>query len=151
MIRFASLTAATALPRRVWAIVGLALLGIADATYLTWLHYSHARAACAGIGDCEVVNSSRYATLFGVPVAAFGLGLYLVVFGLGLALAHGVGRGHLVRLGIFGLALVGFLFSMYLTYIELFVLHAICPYCVLSAVVITAILALSIPEALSTA
>jgi uncharacterized membrane protein len=132
---------------RAWAISTLAILGIAVSGYLTWIHVSGGLALCAGIGGCEQVQSSRYATLAGVPVAALGLALYAALLILSLPGAlNGGSRPGLPLLGLFGLALTGTLFSGYLTYVELFVIHAICPWCVVSAVLVTAILALVIDE-----
>lgn len=125
-------------------MVGLAALGALVAGYLTWVHYSGALALCSGAGGCEQVQASRYALVAGVPVALLGLLLYLALLGLGLGRV--LAGGHTpewVLLTIFGLALAGTLYSAYLTYLELFVIHAICPWCVTSAVLITALCALA--------
>lgn len=129
---------------RRWALLGLAALGVAVSAYLTYVHYRGALALCAGAGGCETVQASRYATMFGVPIALLGLGLYLGILALALwrALAGPAAPGA-VLLGLFGLALAGTLFSAYLTYLELFVIHAICPWCVSSAAIVTASCALS--------
>jgi uncharacterized membrane protein len=128
-----------------WGSFGLALLGVADAIYLTWIKLSHAPAAfCAPGGGCDTVNTSPYSEMAGIPVSVFGLGMYLALAAL-LALE---GRWALSRtygrLAVFGLSLTGVLYSAYLTYLELFVIHAICPYCVVSAVLITLIFALAV-------
>jgi len=119
--------------------VVLAFAGMADAAYLTVVHYADQPIVCSGIGDCELVNSSRYAEFAGVPVALLGLGAYAALAALGGA--AGV-RGDVGLLAVaWGVALAGVLFSGYLTYIELRVLEAICPYCVVSAALLTAIFA----------
>ena len=122
----------------------LAGLGALDAGYLTYIKVAHVEAICRGVGDCEAVNSSRYSEINGIPIALFGLLAYLVVLTL-LALEP---RFGLLKdngpLAIFGLALTGTLYSAYLTYVELFVIHAICPYCVASALLMTSLLVLAV-------
>ena len=128
-----------------WAMAVLAGLGALDSLYLTWVKLAHTQAICAGLGDCERVQTSVYSTLFGIPVAILGLGAYLAL--LALILFGDRLPGALAvysPLMVFGVAFVGFLFSAYLTYAEIFVIEAICPYCVVSAVLITLIWLLSI-------
>ena len=121
----------------------LAGAGAAVAAYLTWVHYSEALALCTGAVGCKQVQASRFASVAGIPVAALGLALYLGVLALALwRLLPGRARPDGALLALFGLALAGALYSLYLTYLELLVIHAICPWCVSSALLITAILAL---------
>ncbi len=112
-------------------IAGLAVLGLAIAAYLTYVHYAHVKVVCLANGGCETVQQSAYAKLAGVPVALLGLLAYASLL-LSLLLRGEGGRaaGALV-------ALVGFGFSAYLTYRELFTIKAICQWCVGSAVVMT--------------
>lgn len=120
-----------------WLSLGLAALGLLDAAYLTYIKISGAYAYCGGFGECEVVNQSRFAELWGQPIALYGAAAYVLI-GILLMLELRTGRwAELGPLGIFGVALFGTLFSAYLTYIEIAVLHAICPYCVISAIVMT--------------
>lgn len=135
--------AASPTKERALAVPLLALLGALDAAYLTWVHYSRSQAFCAGIGDCELVNTSVYAQVMGVPVALLGLGGYLLILGLGLARWR-VGASLALDLALLGLSLTGTAYSAYLTYVEFFVLGAICIWCLVSAVIITAIFALSL-------
>jgi uncharacterized membrane protein len=116
------------------AVAGLCLLGIAIAGYLTWVHYADLEPICAASGGCERVQNSDYAQLAGLPVAVLGLAGYVAILAT-LALPDERGRVA----GAF-LALVGFGFSVYLTYLELFVIDAICQWCVASAVVMTLLL-----------
>lgn len=113
----------------------LAAAGLLLSAYLTWVHFAQVAPVCVGgSGGCETVQSSRYATVLGVPVAVLGLVGYT-----GL-LFSAVLRGELgVYLG-FMIALVGTLFSAYLTYLEVFVIHAICQWCVASAAIMVAAL-----------
>jgi uncharacterized membrane protein len=116
------------------AVAVLALAGIGVAGYLTWVHYADLDPICAGGGGgCEKVQSSDYAELAGVPVALLGLIGYVAILG-SLALPGEAGRftGAL-------LAFVGFGFSAWLTYVELFEIDAICQWCVASAVIMTAL------------
>lgn len=133
--------------RRRQAIVLLALVGLLVATYL-WLYKIGVIGTLqcgTGAGSCEYVQASRYAELFGVPVALIGVLGYaaLLVVGL-LGLQPRFFAARRVRLLLVALASAGFAFTLYLTGVELFVLHAICRWCVASAGIITAIWVLSI-------
>ncbi len=122
------------------AIALLALAGLSIALYL-WLHKIGVIGDLrCGTGDCEYVQTSFYGALFGVPVAFYGVVGYALILAVALAGLQpaSLGRRWPTRL-LAALAAGGFLFTLYLTYIELFVLHAICRWCVGSAVVITAI------------
>ena len=122
------------------AIALLALAGLSIALYL-WLHKIGVIGDLqCGTGDCEYVQTSPYGALFGVPVAFYGVVGYALILAVALAGLQpaSLGRRWPTRL-LAVLAVGGFLFTLYLTYIELFVLHAICRWCVGSGVVITAI------------
>ena len=111
----------------------LALAGLAIAGYLTYVHYAGIKPRCLSSGGCETVQASRYAKLGGVPVATLGLAGYALI-----ALSV-LSRTETARLAGAGAALVGFGFSAYLTYRELFTIDAICQWCVASAVIMTAL------------
>ncbi|MCC7361615.1 MAG: vitamin K epoxide reductase family protein [Anaerolineales bacterium] len=140
----ATLAAAFAADRARWLGVLLALLGAVDSVYLTYIKYANAPVFCSGVGDCESVNNSVYSQVGGVPIALFGLGAYLLI----AALLSAENRLPVLRaygpLAVFGLALTGTLYSAYLTYVELFILRAVCPYCVISAILITGIFILAL-------
>ena len=120
------------------AIMIVCLLGIGVAGYLTYIHYAGLKVVClAGGGGCETVQASRYAKLGGVPVAVLGLIGYVSILGSTFV------RGELGRAIGVGVAFVGFCFSMYLTYRELFTIHAICQWCVASAVLMTLLVILT--------
>jgi uncharacterized membrane protein len=107
----------------------LALIGIGIAGYLTYVHYAGLKPFCvAGGGGCEKVQSSRWAELGGIPVAVLGLAGYVLILA-SLALPEELGKTVAALL-----ALVGLGFSAYLTYRELFTIHAICQWCVASAI-----------------
>jgi uncharacterized membrane protein len=111
----------------------LTLAGIAIAGYLTWVHYEGLSPVCT-TGGCERVQASSYSEIGPIPVALLGLIGYVAI------LASLAVRGDVGRAVTFMLALSGFAFSLYLTYLELFVIDAICQWCVASAVVMTALL-----------
>jgi uncharacterized membrane protein len=115
------------------AIAVLCVIGIGIAAYLTYVHYEGLKVLCLSSGGCETVQASRYAKLDGIPVAVLGLLGYIGILGT-LAI-----RGEAGRAAGFGIALVGFLFSMYLTYRELATIKAICQWCVASAIVMSAL------------
>jgi uncharacterized membrane protein len=123
------------------AIIVVALLGTLDAGYLVYVHYAKLTVLCLGgqhgHSSCETVQSSNYAKLAGVPVAVLGLVGYLVL------LASLRVRGDLGRAIGFGVTLIGFGFSMYLTYREIFTIKAICEWCVGSATFMTVLVILT--------
>ncbi|HET6448172.1 MAG TPA: vitamin K epoxide reductase family protein [Conexibacter sp.] len=123
-------------------LVVLALIGLGIATYLTYVHYRGLSPICAINEGCEKVQSSRYAKVGGVPVPLIGLVGYVAI------LASLFVRGEWARLATSGMALGGFAFSVYLTSLELFQIHAICQWCVGSAIVMTAIAVLATIRAL---
>jgi uncharacterized membrane protein len=123
----------------------LSALGIAVSCYLLTVHWGWWSAVCLGVGDCEAVNTSRFSEFLGLPVALWGIGAYATM----LALSVGIWRGialNITRPALFVVAAIGVAFSVYLTYIELFVLYEVCPWCVLSAILVTAIAVLSALE-----
>lgn len=118
-------------PRRDWLVAGLALAGLAVSAYLTWTKLTGGTALLCTTGSgCGVVQGSRYGTFLGLPTAAWGAGLYAAIGGLALR-----GLTPPRWLLAFLLSVAGVSFSAYLTYLELFVIEAVCGYCVVSAVV----------------
>lgn len=116
------------------------IIGLLDSVYLAYVKIAKAEIYCTpGLGDCDVVNASQWSTLWGIPLGiygtlAFAALLWLAVFGkrIKMLAPHS-------ELMLFAISLAGFLFSLYLTYIELFVLKAVCQWCVLSAIMMTII------------
>jgi uncharacterized membrane protein len=109
----------------------LCAAGIGISGYLTYVHYAGLQPVCGISHGCETVQTSAYATLLGIPVAVLGLITYVVIF-ISLRL-----RGERPLLASYALTLTAFAFSVYLTYRELFTIHAICSWCVSSAIVFT--------------
>ncbi|MBX3004611.1 MAG: vitamin K epoxide reductase family protein [Anaerolineales bacterium] len=124
-------------------LIGLAILGLLDAAYLTYIKVLE-DGVCAISGGCAIVNTSPYASLAGIPIAAIGAVAYLAM----LAVLWLEERNDFFAVNgsmiVFGMALIGVLYSAYLTYLELYVIHAICPFCVVSAVILVAMLVVSI-------
>lgn len=125
----------------------LAVVGICIALYLTLFKVGVIGELSCSVGACEKVNTSRWSMLFGVPVSAWGLGAYVVL--LALAIVGGTeSREDSVPIAQLLVALAGFsvLFSAWLTYIELFVINAICIWCVSSAVLWVVIFAVCLAD-----
>ena len=114
----------------------VALAGVLVAGYLTWVHYDDSALVCVMGGGCETVQKSEYAEIVGVPVAALGLVGYTIV------LALVAWDAPAARLAAATVALVGLLFSMYLLVLQLFVIDAVCVWCMANDVVIAPLLAL---------
>ena len=117
--------------------VAVALVGLAIAAYLTVVHYAGGTPVCAIAHGCATVQKSSYAELAGVPVALLGLLGYVAILG---SLA---GDGERARTVTAGLCFAGFGFSAWLTWVEVGELHAICVWCVGSALCMTALAGLS--------
>ena len=136
--------------RRIWLDrlqLLLIVAGIGIASYLTYVKLFDVKPYCAGVGNCEAVQSSPYAMLLGVPVAIWGLLSYLGLLALFLVKRFDWrGLGQLARQVTFLATLVGVMYSAYLTYLELFVIYEICPWCVASAIVMTALFVLAIVD-----
>ena len=125
------------------ASILLAVLGLLDSIYLGWVKFTGAYALCGPIGNCESVNSSQYSEIFGIPIALLGAGAYAIMIVLLLLEKRGQFWAEFASMIVFGMSLVGVLYSIYLTYIEIAVLKAICPYCVISAIILVILLLLS--------
>ncbi|MCA1640615.1 MAG: vitamin K epoxide reductase family protein [Acidobacteria bacterium] len=115
----------------------LALVGLCDAIYLTVEHLNGTTLQCSITHGCAEVLGSRYATVGGLPLAAFGAAAYFTAFSLATLAAFGYASAR--RLLTVLVALM-FLFSLWLLYLQAFVLHAFCQYCLLSASVTTLLL-----------
>ena len=118
------------------AAAAVALAGVGVAAYLTWAHYSGAAVACVRGGGCETVQHSSYAEIAGVPVALLGLVSYSAIV---LLLAW---DSENARLGAATLAFIGLLFGGYLLVLQLFVIDALCIWCLANDVLIAPALAL---------
>jgi uncharacterized membrane protein len=110
----------------------LSALGFVLAAYLTWVHFDANSLVC-GLGDCHTVQASEYASIGPVPVAVLGLGMYGVVL---LANLLALAKSHIGMMSVvvpFALLLAGSLYAVYLTWLEVAVIRAVCQWCVASA------------------
>ncbi len=118
------------------AVVVLGFLGMCVAGYLTYVHYDEDALVCT-VGGCETVQQSDYSTMLGVPIAIFGLLMFLTV--TLLALARMTDRSpipsDLATIAAWTLLLTSLLYYAYLTYIEIWELEAVCQWCVISSIV----------------
>ncbi|MEX1208334.1 MAG: vitamin K epoxide reductase family protein [Acidimicrobiia bacterium] len=131
------------------AIPLLALVGVGIAGYLAFVEIGGAEAVCGPVGDCNTVQQSDYARLFGVlPIGVAGVVGYAIVLAVWAAAKTASGRlADIASMALLGGAVIGTVFSVYLTFLEPFVIGATCMWCIASAVVITAILWSSVAPA----
>jgi uncharacterized membrane protein/thiol-disulfide isomerase/thioredoxin len=124
----------------------LSIIGLGVSGYLTYVETQAVSAVCGPIGDCNAVQSSSYARLFGVlPVGILGLiGFALILIAWLVQRLRDDKWGNYASIAIIGLALFGTLFSIYLTYLEVFVIEAVCMWCLSSAAIMTSIMLLGI-------
>jgi uncharacterized membrane protein len=128
-------------------IAVLSLVGILIALYLTLYKIGIVGNLSCTVGSCETVNTSRWATFLGLPVAAWGLAAYVALFALSLAgTSDRLASSRRISWLLVAIAGWSVLFSAWLTYLELFVIRAICIWCVTSAVILVAILVVGVVD-----
>jgi len=128
-------------------IAALALGGVGLAAYLALYKLGYIGTLACGTGGCETVQLSRWATFIGVPVSVWGVGFYLVLFLVALSgTTERFASATWVSHALLILTAWGVVFSAWLTYLELFVINAICRFCVVSAILVTVIFLVSITE-----
>ena len=134
-----------------WGLLAvLALTGMGISAYLTFTHFTEQPVACGGLGDCNTVQTSAYSEVLGIPVATLGLVFSAALLAVVLWRLTGSELAiDWAPLAMFGMTLTGVGYAVYLTYIELFVLEAICVWCVSLATVIIASLLISVVEILA--
>jgi uncharacterized membrane protein len=118
----------------------LALAGFSDAAYLTVKHFYEADAGCLLSDGCDAVLKSEFATFMGIPLAYLGLVYYLLTI-VGITAYHQTEKTNLLK-GLFLLNLGGFSFSLWLVYLQAFVLNSYCTWCLFSALVTTLLLSI---------
>jgi uncharacterized membrane protein len=125
-----------------WAIPILCAIGFVVAAYLSYVETAQVEAVCGPVGDCNTVQQSEYARLFGViPIGLLGLIGYVLIAVAWIISRRGSGRlADLAAAALFGMSLFGTVFSIYLTFLEPFVIGATCVWCLTSAAVMTAAL-----------
>ncbi len=129
-------------------MIVLAVIGLLVATYMTVYKWTNNNAMCLGSGDCGTVNASKYSEVNGIPVALIGFLGYASILGVLVLEKRKVFMAEFFEenatLLTFGLALTGFLFTLWLIYVEVALIKALCPFCLTSQVVMTIIFILSI-------
>jgi uncharacterized membrane protein len=122
----------------------LTIVGLLVSIYMTIYKITSNDSMCIGSGDCKTVNASRYAEVYGIPVAVLGVAGYSAILAV-LILERRPGffreNGTLV---LFGLSLTGFLFTLYLIFVEVALIKAYCPFCITSQTVMTIIFIISV-------
>lgn len=125
-------------------LVALVIIGLLVSVYMTIYKITSNDSMCIGSKDCSVVNQSRYAEIYGIPVAVFGILGYAAILAV-LLLERNPGffkqNGTML---LFGLSLTGFLFTLYLIFLEIAIIKAYCPFCITSQVAMTFIFILSV-------
>ncbi len=125
----------------------LAVLGLIVAGYMAYIEITHVEAVCGPVGECNVVQTSQYAQIAGIPVAVLGLVFYLATLVLWAVQRSGAGRwARPAALVLLGASLFGVIFSIYLTVLELFVIHAVCMWCLSSALITTLIMVIVVAQ-----
>lgn len=108
----------------------IALIGLGDSVYLTVKHLLDEKVPCTVLSGCEMVLTSQYAEIFGIPTAAFGALAYFIAFSLAILAAF----GNRLMWFLFGLmTAVMLIFTLWLLYLQAFVINAFCQFCLLSA------------------
>ncbi len=124
--------------------VALTIIGLAVSIYMTIYKLTDNQNMCIGNGGCSKVNSSVYAEVYGIPVAVFGIAGYAAL----MVMLFIENRNSFLQANgtmiIFGLALIGFLFTLYLIYVEVALIHALCPFCLTSQIAMTIFFILSV-------
>jgi len=132
-----------------WAVPFLAVAGLAVAGYLAFVEAANTSPICGPVGDCASVQSSKYATLFGIlPIGILGFAGYIAIL-IAWAVRH-FGPASLNKwsdLALWGFGIFGVLFSTYLTFLEPFVIGATCMWCITSAVLMILLLWVTTPAA----
>lgn len=128
-------------------VAALALAGIFVALYLLLYKLGMIGALSCAVGSCEIVNTSKWATFLGLPVAGWGVGFYIGMFVLAMASTREeYAESQTISAVLLAVATTGVVFSAWLTYLELFEIHAICQWCVVSAIIVTVIFFVTIAD-----
>jgi uncharacterized membrane protein len=126
------------------ASIALVVIGLFVSIYMTIYKISGNEGMCLGSGDCSTVNASRFSEVNGIPVAVVGIIGYVAILAFHLFENRNTFFRQNAILLIFGMSLTGFIFTVWLVYVELALLNAICPFCVTSQVAMTLIFIIAI-------
>ncbi|MEN6480774.1 MAG: vitamin K epoxide reductase family protein [Anaerolineaceae bacterium] len=123
----------------------ISLIGMIDSAYLAVIKLTNNRNLCLpGLGDCWTVNNSQYSEIFGIPLSFFGFVAYLSIF---LLLTLEIKSTFWLKYSViftFVFSLSGVIISIYLTYLQFFVIKALCPFCLFSACTMTTLFVISL-------
>ena len=120
-----------------WIILALSLIGFSDASYLAIKHYEGAPVICSVLEGCNKVTASVYSVLGGIPVALLGVIYYFLILIFAVWYLWNRNENHFK--GLMRLSVAGFLASLWFVYLQIFVIKAICLYCMISAFISTII------------
>jgi uncharacterized membrane protein len=126
------------------ASVALVVVGLLVSIYMTIYKYSNNDGMCLGSGDCSTVNASRFSEMNGIPVAVFGVVGYTAILFVHFFENRNAFFKKNATLFIFGMSLTGFIFTLWLVYVEVALLKAYCPFCITSQVAMTVIFILAV-------
>ena len=126
------------------ASFALVIVGLLVSIYMTIYKVTSNDSMCLGSGDCSTVNASIYADINGFPVASVGVLDYAAILGVLIFENRNSFFKQNSTLMIFGMALTGFIFTVWLIYVEIALLKALCPFCVTSQVAMTLIFIMSV-------
>jgi len=125
-------------------LIALAIIGLLVSVYMTIYKITSNDNMCIGSKDCSVVNASRYSELYGIPVAVFGILGYAAILAVLLFERNPGFFNQNGTMLLFGLSLTGFLFTLYLIFLEIALIKAYCPFCIASQATMTVIFILSV-------
>jgi uncharacterized membrane protein len=128
----------------------LAVIGLLVSVYMTIYKITSNDKMCLGSGDCSTVNASRYADINGIPVAFIGVIGYAAILGIGWLEKRNDFFQENGSLILFGVSLIGFLFTLWLIYVEIALIQALCPFCLASQITMTLIFILSVVRVTTT-
>lgn len=126
------------------ALLVLVVIGLLVSIYMTIYKFTGNDGMCIGSGDCKTVNASRYSEIYGVPVALVGVGGYAAILAMLLLEKRYDFLRKNASMILFGFAMLGFMFTVYLIYVEAAILKAYCPFCLASQATMTLIFILSV-------
>jgi uncharacterized membrane protein len=126
------------------ALLVLVVIGLVVATYMTIYKFTGNDGMCVGSGDCKTVNASRFSEVNGIPVAVIGIAGYASILAMLLLEKRVDFLRKNATMILFAFGLMGFLFTLYLVYVEVAILKAYCPFCVTSQIAMTLIFILSV-------
>ena len=124
--------------------IALTVLGLLVSIYMTVYKFTKNEKMCVGSGGCNIVNSSRYSEVSGIPVAVFGIAGYAAILGVLVLERRNKFFEQNSTMLLFGLSITGFLFTVWLIYVEIALIKALCPFCLTSQTAMTLIFIISI-------